>query len=109
MADERVTLLLEIGGRRWKQGRLDRIYFNRPAQRGGLEVDYYKTGNVKSAKLNGEHLSNTKARGLLAGKLWWDVAENQWDWKDLPDDMAGAAIESIEGELPADYAEPEAQ
>jgi len=34
----------------------------------GLELEYYKTGNIKSAVLNGEYISNASARRLLGAK-----------------------------------------
>jgi hypothetical protein len=34
----------------------------------GLELEYYKTGNIKTAILDGEHISNSSARRLLGAK-----------------------------------------
>lgn len=34
----------------------------------GLELEYYKTGNIKTAILDGEHISNSSARRLLDAK-----------------------------------------
>lgn len=41
----------------------------------GLEYDTYKTGNIRSASLRGEPLSNTKCSGLLGIKVWLDDAD----------------------------------
>lgn len=74
--------LIEIGGRRWQKNGSDRIYFNDLYTWMGLSVTAYKTGNVASAKLNGESISNTKARRIMqelaACKLYYDVAEGQF-------------------------------
>ena len=39
-----------------------------------LDVDYYKTGNVRSALYKGEGVSNSQARRLLQCKAWLDGA-----------------------------------
>lgn len=38
----------------------------------GLDVDYYKTGSVRSAALNGEHVSNSCAYRIMEGSVWVD-------------------------------------
>lgn len=38
----------------------------------GLEVNYYKSGMVCSAVLQGDGLSNTKAAHLLRARAWFD-------------------------------------
>lgn len=46
-----------------------RYYINDPTI-WGLDVDYYKSGNVSSATLDGERISNSKATELLGLKVW---------------------------------------
>lgn len=38
----------------------------------GLEIDRYKTGNISSASVNGESISNGTAGRLLGVKVWLD-------------------------------------
>lgn len=86
-------------GSEWKKENLHRIYFNNLASIYGLSTSHYKTGNISSASLAGNHISNTRARGLLTtlnfGKIWFDVVDNQFHSKNLPDDMATEIIEEI--------------
>lgn len=49
-----------------------RHYINDWAEQAfGLEIARYNTGNISSAALDGEHISNTKA-ARLGGKIWAD-------------------------------------
>ena len=77
------TKLCEMGAARWTKGEHDRIYFNRAGRDLlGLTLEYYNTGNIRYAELNGESISNSRARKLCAwletvyydcktGKLCW--------------------------------------
>lgn len=47
-----------------------RHYINNWHEVAGFEVDKYKTGNIRSAALDGGHISNTKAAALYATKFW---------------------------------------
>lgn len=38
----------------------------------GFEVERYKTGNIRFASLRDQSISNTKARSLMAVKVWLD-------------------------------------
>ncbi len=72
----------EIGGCRWRKGGLDRIYFNGLGHWYGLEAEYYKSGHVAWARLNGEPISNSKARKILDrvgyARLWFDCTTGRW-------------------------------
>lgn len=61
-----------IGGRRWERGTRVRVYLNDWTALLGIEVDRYGTGNLRSVAVDGEHLSNRKAAGLLSAKVWWE-------------------------------------
>ena len=52
-------------GKLWESsdGRVKRLYL-KPYNL-GLKTEKYKTGNIKSATVNGEPISNSKASGLL--------------------------------------------
>ena len=63
------------GFKRWTKGTMDRFYIN--ADKFGLDVEYYKTGNVSYAALNGERISNSEGRAILGGKYYVDIATGE--------------------------------
>jgi hypothetical protein len=73
-----VTLkgLIRAGGNRWQKNQMDRVYFNNLGSRSGLDVDYYKSGNIYSAAVQGKGISNSRAREVVASlrdaKLFYD-------------------------------------
>jgi hypothetical protein len=73
-----VTLkgLIRAGGNRWQKNQMDRVYFNNLGSRSGLDVDYYKSGNISSAAVQGKGISNSRAREVVANlkdaKLFYD-------------------------------------
>lgn len=90
-----VENLVRIGGNEWKKdtrrGRMHRVYFNNAPDLIGLKVTRYRTGNISSATLGGEHVSNSEAGRLLGAveKVWWDVAEGEVKvrWSGAPRSM----------------------
>ncbi len=61
-------------GNEWTKGHHHRIYFNGSfAKAIGLERAYYKTGNISSAYLKGNKISNREAGNLTVGKVYFDV------------------------------------
>lgn len=59
------TSILE-NGNRWTNGNHDRIYIkDLTLTTIGLETDRYNSGNINSATVNGEQISNTFAREIL--------------------------------------------
>jgi hypothetical protein len=64
--DEHAALI----GRRWERNGTVRYYINDWHTLVGLDVEFYGTGNVRSATFQGEPVSNTKATRLLGGRLW---------------------------------------
>ena len=68
---DRIEELEGLGFKRWTKGNMDRLYIN--AELLGLHCDYYNSGNICSATLNGEAISNTKARGLKIAKTYIDI------------------------------------
>jgi hypothetical protein len=89
--ETKVTIeeLEAIGGRRWQKGEMDRVYINDLPRWLGLEVTFYKTGNVSAARLRGEQISNSKASRILQrlhdAKLWWDVQSGKWESRGIDD------------------------
>ncbi len=78
-ADSIESRLVAIGGKVWVAGDKNRIYFNSLAELLGLKCDFYKTGNVSSATLNGASISNSKGSNLFwqckQGKVWFEAGE----------------------------------
>jgi len=74
---EIVRRLTEIGGRQWQKGDMNRMYFNADVvyEAIGLEMTRYGTGNISSAMLRGEHISNAEAKRIIAGipTLYYDL------------------------------------
>ena len=74
-----VETMTAIGGNRWQRSDMDRVYFNNWADLAGLEVGYYKSGNISSASYKGEGISNSQAYKLLGciDKVWFDAADGK--------------------------------
>lgn len=55
-----------------------RRYINNWAELAGIEVDYYKSGNVSSVSIADYdgNVSNAKGSLTAAGKVWLDDADN---------------------------------
>lgn len=77
-----IAQLIAAGGKEWKSqdGRLHRVYFQ-VATLIGFECDQYKTGNISSATLAGQEISNALARDYAAlcidSKAWVDVTTGE--------------------------------
>jgi hypothetical protein len=107
VTEEKMTTIeesLERIGRRWQKNGMDRIYFSDLHEYVGLELTFYGSGNVSSAKLNGTSISNSEGRKLAASlndsysgvKLWWDVPTQKFIWKNKPEkDLAEKVIRGI--------------
>lgn len=66
ITQKNVDKLIEMGATRWQKGDKDRLYFNSAGDKiVGLETDAYKTGNIRSATLNGEKISNGEATRIF--------------------------------------------
>ena len=70
--EKEIKALEKKGFNRWTKGDMDRLYFNIEKSE-YLDVDYYKSGNVSSAYLNGERISNAEAYRLMAVKCFIDL------------------------------------
>jgi hypothetical protein len=71
--------LTAIGGRRWQKNGMDRIYLNDAHQYLGLEVNRYKSGNISSAWLDDEKISNSEAGRIAAAmdKVFYDLTTGE--------------------------------
>lgn len=68
-----IEKLEAAGAKRWSKYGKDRLYID--AKVLGLELTYYKTGNISHAKWQGESISNADGRRLNASKVYVDVAD----------------------------------
>lgn len=72
MTDTMIAKLEAKGGKRWTKGNMDRMYFNSTVL--GLELEYYKTGNIRDASFRGTGLSNSMGGRYKAAKTYIDLA-----------------------------------
>lgn len=78
--DDEIKALTDRGFNRWTKklanGKvMDRLYIN--PEYLGLELTRYKSGNISSAKFNGETISNSEARRIEGTKCYVDVATKE--------------------------------
>lgn len=73
--------IIRIGGREWSKNGKHRIYLNPDtwAPMIGLELTHYNTGNICGAWLDGEEISNSRARDILTciSSVYLDVNDNK--------------------------------
>lgn len=112
MSEKDIAKLLEAGGKRWSKYGKDRIYID--VETLGLEVSYYKTGNVSNAAWQGEGISNADGRRLLGSKVYVDCADGSLHVStdfyiyDEPMKLENVAAKFVENALKADEEEAEA-
>lgn len=70
-----------LGGHRWTKADKDRVYLNVEVWAAliGLETSHYGTGNISGATLDGEAISNARAKDILGciDKVFWDSTDGQ--------------------------------
>jgi len=85
---EKVEILTSAGGNLWEKHGKRRIYFDRETilESAGVKIDYYNTGNVSSASIRGERISNAEARRILGAyqtvKLYYDLSDDRFHRSD---------------------------
>ena len=104
MTDMMIAKLEAKGGKRWIKGSMDRMYFNATVL--GLELAYYKTGNIRDASFRGTGLSNSMGGRYKAAKTYIDLATGDVhsDFDCLADavrELIAQAEEEIKAETPA--------
>ena len=90
--------LLQVGGKEWQKNGMHRVYFNDLPGLYGLKVTRYNTGNVSSATLDGERISNSAARKMLnklCGSFWYDVSAGEFRSRGLSEDVAGVLKDAV--------------
>ena len=98
--DDEIKTLTDMGFNRWTKklsnGKvMDRLYIN--PEYLGLELTRYKSGNISSAKFNGEAISNSEARRIEGTKCYVDVATKEVVCD--RDDLKQAAQEVVDDAL----------
>ncbi|MFV0616911.1 LPD38 domain-containing protein [Megasphaera sp. WILCCON 0056] len=98
--DDEIKTLTDMGFNRWTKklsnGKvMDRLYIN--PEYLGLELTRYKSGNISSAKFNGEAISNSEARRIEGTKCYVDVATKKVVCD--RDDLKQAAQEVVDDAL----------
>lgn len=67
------TATTEITFNPWTDSRGNvRMYANGWQEAMGLDIDYYKTGNIRGAAFAGQDMSNRRAGMFKAAKAWVD-------------------------------------
>lgn len=100
-AQDQVDKLAKIGSEWKKDDKFHRIYFNDLEERLGLDISYYKSGNVSGATQNGERISNSECKrilGRLAGvKIFYDVKAGDFkvQYGNLHDEEKERILDSI--------------
>lgn len=74
-----IETMTAIGGSRWTKAGKDRVYLNDWIQYTGLEMSYYKSGNVSSASLDGRGIANGRVGRILSAvsKVYFDAADSR--------------------------------
>lgn len=81
-------VLSALGASEWKKDAFHRFYFNDLPSLYGLSITRYSKGSIKSARLDGETISNKAAWKLtmgLTGKFWFDIKDGKFHGRDLSD------------------------
>lgn len=100
LTDEQIERLVNAGASRWTKHERDRLYIKRLADLIGLSYTKYNTGNISSAELNGETISNSECNRILAAldKAYIDLKTNTI-YIDGRDDAAEVIIAGLENYL----------
>ena len=86
---------LKAYGKVWVGGKHKRLYLNAKAL--GLKCDYYHTGNISRAWVNGEDISNCEARRILGAGAYIDMVSGEFidDRRHTFRDNFGTTINTI--------------
>jgi hypothetical protein len=108
MTNEMIKKLEDRGFKRWTKGNYDRLYIN--ADTLGLELGFYNTGNISSARFQGNSISHAEGGRLRYAKTYIDVKTgkvySQHDWLQ---EAAEAILSEVENEEAQAQAETQAQ
>lgn len=101
LTQDQIERLVNAGASRWTKYERDRLYIKRLADLIGLSYTKYNTGNISSAELNGETISNSECNRILAAldKAYIDLKTNTI-YIDGREDAAEVIIAGLENYLP---------
>lgn len=91
-----VEALKAIGGKLWEKAGMSRVYFD-AAEWMGIKINRYNTGNIASAYVNGEKISNSEARRMISSveKVWFDNEDGKFYSRATNRALAAEVIEKI--------------
>ena len=95
MYTELIKQLEETIGTKWENYGKSRLYLDWHTLI-RLELSYYNTGNISEARLDGEKISNSRARDIKSGKAWIDLHTGELQFCNW---IVGSMKELIEDEL----------
>ena len=100
LTQEQIERLINAGASRWTKYERDSLYIKRLVDLIGLRYTKYNTGNISSAELNGETISNSECNRILAAldKAYIDLKTNTV-YIDGRDDAAEVIIAGLENYL----------
>lgn len=69
--------ILSLGGRRWQKNGMDRIYLNDWTEHAGIDIDYYKSGNICYAAIDGRSVANGRISSIVGtvANVYFDNAD----------------------------------
>lgn len=75
LAEDKIQRIEEAGAKRWTRYGNDRLYLRGIEKLIGLEYKKYNTGNIKSASLQGDEISNSRCYRILGtlDKGYYDI------------------------------------
>jgi len=83
MNQQQIDRLREIGNE-WQNYGRHRIYINNLGFWYGIETERYGSGNICSATLNGQRISNSQARRILGDlldlRMYYDFSDDKFHW-----------------------------
>ena len=92
-------------GHEWQKDGYHRIYFDNVIELYGLKTTHYNTGNISSACLRGEKISNTQAlkirdRFVFAdAKVWFDIVDGKFRGKNIGQDDFNDIVAEIRNRI----------
>jgi len=95
---QQIAKIKELGNE-WHKGEHHRVYFNNLGQLYGIETSRYNSGNIQSARLDGQKISNSQARRILQRlnfvKIWFCLVAQEFQCKDYYGDLHNGDFERI--------------
>ena len=106
-SESQIKRIVELGNL-WvsRDGSKQRVYFNdltKRMQRAiGLRISYYNSGNVSSATINREPISNAEAKRYLESvpeKIWFDLGDENFYIQGGNTEIGRAIVADIKREI----------